>query len=157
MRRKKIPKPDGGVRKLGIPTVVDRVIQQGIAQRLQNIWEPLFSDSSYGYRPRRSGQQAIPVSYTHLGDAPVGGTFRRKAPADGGAGTQPDCDVRGPVSYTHLDVYKRQNPRWGRFVNADMLIQCKKIGSNLFAYCSNRPILFSDANGTEEYLSLIHI
>ena len=59
VRRKKIPKPDGGVRKLGIPTVVDRVIQQGIAQKLQNIWEPLFSDSSYGYRPRRSGQQAI--------------------------------------------------------------------------------------------------
>ena len=43
------------------------------------------------------------------------------------------------------------NPRWGRFVNADMLIQCKKIGCNLFAYCSNRPILFADANGTEEY------
>ena len=42
------------------------------------------------------------------------------------------------------------NPQWGRFVNADMLIQCKKIGCNLFAYCSNRPILFSDANGTEE-------
>ena len=59
VRRKEIPKPDGGVRKLGIPTVVDRVIQQGIAQKLQNIWEPLFSDSSYGYRPRRSGQQAI--------------------------------------------------------------------------------------------------
>ena len=59
VRRKEIPKPDGGVRKLGIPTVVDRVIQQGIAQKLQNIWEPLFSDSSYGYRPKRSGQQAI--------------------------------------------------------------------------------------------------
>ena len=59
VRRKEIPKPDGGVRKLGIPTVVDRVIQQAIAQRLQNIWEPLFSDSSYGYRPRRSAQQAI--------------------------------------------------------------------------------------------------
>ncbi len=59
VRRKKIPKPDGGVRKLGIPTVVDRVIQQGIAQKLQNIWEPQFSDSSYGYRPKRSGQQAI--------------------------------------------------------------------------------------------------
>ena len=58
-RRKEIPKPDGGVRKLGIPTVVDRVIQQGIAQKLQNIWEPLFSDSSYGYRPKRSAQQAI--------------------------------------------------------------------------------------------------
>ena len=53
VRRKEIPKPDSGVRKLGIPTVVDRVIQQGI------VWEPQFSDSSYGYRPRRSGQQAI--------------------------------------------------------------------------------------------------
>ena len=59
VRRKAIPKPDGGVRKLGIPTVVDRVIQQAIAQKLQSIWEPLFSNSSYGYRPRRSAQQAI--------------------------------------------------------------------------------------------------
>lgn len=59
VRRKEIPKPDGGVRKLGIPTVVDRVIQQAIAQKLQSIWEPLFSDSSYGYRPNRSAQQAV--------------------------------------------------------------------------------------------------
>ena len=59
VRRKEIPKPDGGVRKLGIPTVVDRVIQQAIAQKLQSIWEPLFSDSSYGYRPKRRAQQAI--------------------------------------------------------------------------------------------------
>ena len=59
VRRKEIPKPDGGVRKLGIPTVVDRVIQQAIAQKLQCIWEPLFLDSSYGYRPKRSAQQAM--------------------------------------------------------------------------------------------------
>ena len=59
VRRKEIPKPDGGVRKLGIPTVVDRVIQHAIAQKLQSIWEPLFSDSSYGYRPNRSAQQAV--------------------------------------------------------------------------------------------------
>ena len=59
VRRKEIPKPDGSVRKLGIPTVVDRVIQQAIAQKLQSIWEPLFSDSSCGYRPKRSAQQAI--------------------------------------------------------------------------------------------------
>ena len=60
VRRKEIPKPDGkGVRKLGIPTVIDRIIQQAIAQKLQQIWEPLFSDSSYGYRPRKSAQQAI--------------------------------------------------------------------------------------------------
>ena len=59
VRRKEIPKPDGGTRKLGIPTVVDRIIQQAIAQQLQLIYEPLFSEASYGYRPRRSGQQAV--------------------------------------------------------------------------------------------------
>ncbi|MCZ4141780.1 group II intron reverse transcriptase/maturase, partial [Escherichia coli] len=60
VRRKEIPKPDGsGIRKLGIPTVIDRVIQQAIAQALQPLFEPLFSDGSYGYRPGRSAQQAI--------------------------------------------------------------------------------------------------
>lgn len=69
VRRKEIPKPDGGVRKLGIPTVVDRVIQQAIAQKLQPIYEPLFSDGSYGYRPKRSAQQAIQKvkNYTEQG------------------------------------------------------------------------------------------
>ncbi|ALP37552.1 group II intron reverse transcriptase/maturase [Paenibacillus sp. IHB B 3084] len=60
VRRKEIPKPDGsGVRKLGIPTVVDRIIQQALAQQLQPLFEPLFSDVSYGYRQGRSAQQAI--------------------------------------------------------------------------------------------------
>jgi len=60
VRRKEISKPDGsGMRKLGIPTVVDRVIQQAIAQQLQPLFEPLFSEGSYGYRPKRSAQQAI--------------------------------------------------------------------------------------------------
>jgi len=60
VRRKEIPKPDGsGVRKLGIPTVVDRIIQQAIAQQLHPLFEPLFSNGSYGYRPGRSAQQAI--------------------------------------------------------------------------------------------------
>lgn len=57
--RVEIPKPNGGVRKLGIPTVLDRVIQQAILQVLSPIFEPTFSDSSYGFRPSRSAHQAI--------------------------------------------------------------------------------------------------
>ena len=49
--RVEIPKPDGGVRKLGIPTVVDRFIQQAVLQILQQRWDPTFSDHSYGFRP----------------------------------------------------------------------------------------------------------
>ena len=59
VRRKDIPKPDGGTRQLGIPTVIDRIIQQAIAQILIPIHEPQFSDASYGYRPGRSAKEAI--------------------------------------------------------------------------------------------------
>ena len=59
VRRKEIPKPDGGVRKLGIPTVIDRIIQQAMAQQIMPIYEPMFSDGSYGYRPGRSAKDAI--------------------------------------------------------------------------------------------------
>nr|WP_307258971.1 group II intron reverse transcriptase/maturase [Oikeobacillus pervagus] len=57
--RVEIPKPDGGVRKLGIPTVIDRMIQQAINQVLQPIFDPAFSDNSFGFRPKRSAHHAI--------------------------------------------------------------------------------------------------
>jgi RNA-directed DNA polymerase len=59
VRRAEIPKPDGGVRKLGIPTVLDRLIQQAVMQVLQRRWDRTFSDSSYGFRPGRSAHQAV--------------------------------------------------------------------------------------------------
>lgn len=63
-----IPKPSGGVRTLGIPTVLDRLIQQALLQVLQPIIEPTFSESSYGFRPGRNAHQAIRAAQRHMAE-----------------------------------------------------------------------------------------
>jgi RNA-directed DNA polymerase len=67
VRRVEIPKPDkGGVRKLGIPTVLDRFIQQAVMQALQRRWNPTFSHHSYGFRPHRSAHQAVAQAQQYI-------------------------------------------------------------------------------------------
>jgi RNA-directed DNA polymerase len=68
VRRVEIPKPDGGVRKLGIPTVLDRFIQQAVMQVLQRRWDPTFSEHSHGFRPKRSAHQAVAKAQQYIAE-----------------------------------------------------------------------------------------
>jgi RNA-directed DNA polymerase len=68
VRRVEIPKPEGGVRKLGIPTVLDRFIQQAVMQVLQRRWDRTFSDHSYGFRPGRSAHQAVAQAQQYIAE-----------------------------------------------------------------------------------------
>jgi RNA-directed DNA polymerase len=69
VKRAEIPKPDGrGVRKLGIPTVLDRFIQQAVMQVLQKLWDPTFSKHSYGFRPGRSAHQAVAQAQQYIAE-----------------------------------------------------------------------------------------
>jgi len=66
-----IPKPNGGVRQLGIPTVLDRIVQQAITSILSDIYEPKFSDSSYGFRPKRSAHHALAAASRYIREGRV--------------------------------------------------------------------------------------
>src|ERR1700745_1158345 len=68
VKRVEIPKPDGGVRKLGVPCVVDRLIQQALLQVLQERWDPTFSKHSYGFRPGRSAHQAVAQAQQYIAE-----------------------------------------------------------------------------------------
>jgi RNA-directed DNA polymerase len=68
VRRVEIPKPDGGVRKLGIPTVLDRFIQQAVLQVLQRRWDRTFSRHSYGFRPGRSAHHAVAQAQHYIAE-----------------------------------------------------------------------------------------
>jgi RNA-directed DNA polymerase len=68
VKRVEIPKPEGGVRKLGVPCVVDRLIQQALLQVLQKRWDPTFSEHSYGFRPGRSAHQAVAQAQRYVAE-----------------------------------------------------------------------------------------
>ena len=68
VKRVEIPKPDGGIRKLGVPCVVDRLIQQAVLQVLQEQWDPTFSEHSYGFRPGRSAHQAVAQAQRYVAE-----------------------------------------------------------------------------------------
>jgi RNA-directed DNA polymerase len=68
VKRVEIPKPDGGVRRLGVPCVVDRLIQQAMLQVLQEQWDSTFSEHSYGFRPGRSAHQAVAQAQRYIAE-----------------------------------------------------------------------------------------
>lgn len=68
VKRVEIPKPDGGTRALGVPTVLDRFIQQAVMQVLQSDWDPTFSPHSYGFRPHHSAHQAVTQAQAYIAD-----------------------------------------------------------------------------------------
>ncbi len=68
VKRVEIPKPDGGMRQLGIPTVLDRMVQQAVMQVLQRRWDPEFSEHSHGFRPGRSAHQAVTKAQQYVAE-----------------------------------------------------------------------------------------
>ncbi len=68
VKRVEIPKPDGGMRQLGIPTVLDRMVQQAVMQVLQRRWDPEFSEHSHGFRPGRSAHQAVAKAQRYVAE-----------------------------------------------------------------------------------------
>ena len=68
VKRVEIPKPDGGIRMLGVPCVVDRLIQQALLQVLQPSWDETFSKHSYGFRPGRSAHQAVAQTQRYVAE-----------------------------------------------------------------------------------------
>ena len=114
VRRVEIPKPDGGVRKLGIPTVLDRLIQQAVLQVLQGRWDPTFSDHSYGFRPGRSAHQAVAQAQAYIAEGyalrggPRSGEILRPGQPrhpDGSRGQARDRQAAAP---THPGVSERR-------------------------------------------------
>src|ERR1700746_272377 len=105
VRRVEIPKPDGGVRKLGIPTVLDRFMQHAVMQVLQRQWDSTFSDHSYGFRPGRSAHQAVAQAQQYIAkcydwgiDLDLGKFFDRR-----------QTSRRQAAAKTHPDVLERRS------------------------------------------------
>src|SRR5436305_8867073 len=94
VKRVEIPKPDGGVRKLGVPCVVDRLIQQAVLQVLQERWDPTFSEHSYGFRPGRSAHQAVAQAQRYVAEG-YNVVVDHEAAADGQRDEERGSSTRG--------------------------------------------------------------
>jgi RNA-directed DNA polymerase len=123
VRRVEIKKPDGGMRKLGIPTVLDRFVQQAVMQVLQGRWDPTFSEHSHGFRPQRSAHQAVSKAQQYIAegnrwvvDLDLEKVFRSSEPrqADSGDGAAGERQEDAQVD-SSLPGVGRDGERTGEF------------------------------------------
>jgi len=126
VKRVEIPKPDGGIRKLGIPTTLDRLIQQMVLQVLQRSWDPTFSEHSYGFRPGRSAHHAV----AQAGDGKHYSVSHHEAQTQSKSGEECGGSAEGQ-EVPRIQLHGRQATATAHCTESDLAVQGANPGADV--------------------------